>query len=213
MSVDLCFSGKGEPVWAVSTASGEPKALTLDATGGALVPVEEVCEDTVAVTTVSPTGIEHRRPDPEGVALSEDGLQLTGVDEDVPVRASSVIRPGSYGWSPGKRRFVYTGTVDRCIAAAKLNQNEKPAPSAVFVWDAEGKRAARVSSAVSGYETQWLDDDHLAVEAGLDRAAKLVIHDFSPGGAPVTIKTPAGAGLFGIPALGCTEAEVHAMAL
>jgi hypothetical protein len=200
-SVDLCFSPKGEPVWTVNGAV-ESKALTLDATGSALVAVEEGCGTTLATTTVQPTGIEHRRPDPEGVALSEDGLQVSGVDADKPVRASQAIKTGSLSWSPGKKRFAYTGTGDRCAKPADKK------PNAVFVWDADQKKATKVSSDPAAYQTQWLDDDHLAYESRTGGQAKLVLHDFGPGGAPLTLKTPAGAGLYGVPTLPCEGASL-----
>jgi hypothetical protein len=203
-SVALCFSSKGEPIWAPTRlATGEDPALTLDASASGLVPSEEGCGKGVATTEVSPGGIEHKRPAIEGVALSDDGLQLTGVDDDVPVRATQSIRPDSFSWSPGKKRFVYTGSVSRCDAAA--------VPNALFVWDPGRKRSARISAAPSAYEAQWIDDDHLAYQFGMDRVTKLTVHDFTPGAPPVTLETPAGAGLFGIPVLGCAEAELHAL--
>jgi hypothetical protein len=195
-SVELCFSGKGEPIWKVNGAV-ETKTLTLDATGSALVTVDEGCGPTLATTTVQPTGVEHRLPAPEGVALSEDGLQVSGVDADKPVRASQTIKTGSLSWSPGKKRFAYTGTGDRC---------DKPAdkkPSAIFVWDATEKKATRVSGEPAGYQTEWLDDDHLAYESRTGGQAKLVLHDLRPGGSPLVLKTPAGAGLYGVPTLPC----------
>ena len=210
-TVELCFASTGEPVWATTAVGADAQAFTLDATGSSLVASDEACGRKVATTSVSPTGVQHTRPDPEGVTLSDDGLQLVGVDEDLPVRAASAIRPGSFAWSPGKKRFVYTGAVDRCALAGQLAVAATPAPNGLFVWDAERKRSTRVASAVSSYEAQWIDDDHLAYETGVDHATKLVIHDFSPGGVPVTVKIPAGAGLFGIPALDC-DAELHALA-
>jgi hypothetical protein len=205
-SVDLCFSPKGEPVWTVNGAV-ETKALTLDATGTALVSLEEGCGAALVTTSVDPTRIQHRRPDPEGVALSNDGLQVTGVDADKPVRASHTIRAGSLSWSPSKKRFAYTGDVDRCAKTGDKDK-EKPAPNAVVVWDAAQKKAARVSSDPASYETEWLDDDHLAYESRMSDGARLTIHDFSAGGAPVTLKTPAGAGLFGMPTLPCHDNEL-----
>jgi len=196
-SVDLCFSDKGEPVWTVNGAV-ETKALTLDATGSALVALDEGCDAKLATTTAQPTGIEHHRPAPEGVALSEDGLQMSGVDADKPVRASQAVRPGSLSWSPGKKRFAYTGSIDRCAKPA----DKKPAPNAVFVWDATQKKATRVSADPASYETQWLDDDHLAYESRTGSQGKLVLHDLGTGTA-LTLKTPAGAGLYGLPTVPC----------
>jgi hypothetical protein len=199
-AVKLCFSAKGEPVWAVSGPTAD-KALTLDATGSTLVPLEEGCGAAVATTLVDPMRVVHRRPDPEGVALSDDGHQLTGVDADKPVRASEAIRAGSLTWSPGKKRFAYSGTGDRCA----VKDDHKPATSALFVWNAEQKKAARLSGAGSFYELVWLDDDRLAYEARTEGGAKLTIHDFASGGAPLTIKTPSGAGLHGLPTLPCGD--------
>jgi hypothetical protein len=213
VSLDLCFSRKGEPVWTVNTAgAAEGRALTLDTTGSALVPLEETCGPSVATTLVMPTGVEHERPDPEGVALSDDGLQLTGVDADKPVRSSQVIRAGSFSWSPGKKRFAYTGDVGRCDLVAQLDQKQKPTANAVVVWDAQRRTAARVTSAVTLYETAWIDDDHMVYESGLDRGAKLTIHDFSPGGTALVVKAPAGAALFGLSALPCPRSETQALA-
>jgi hypothetical protein len=201
-AVALCFSAKGEPVATVN-GSVETKALTLDATATALVQVEDGCVATLATTTARPTGVDHRRPSPEGVELSEDGLQVTGVDADKPVRSSQAIRAGSLSWSPGKKRFAYTGTIDRCAKPGL----EKPASNPLFVWDATQKKAARVSADPGAYETQWLDDDHLAYEARAAGPGKLTIHDFT-GGEPVTLKTPAGAGLYGVPTLPCDTASL-----
>jgi hypothetical protein len=122
---------------------------------------------------------------------------VSGVDADKPVRASQAIKTGSLSWSPGKKRFVYTGTVDRCAKPADKK------PNAVFVWDAGQKKATRVSADPAAYQTQWLDDDHLAYESRSGGQAKLVLHDFTPGGAPLTLKIPAGAGLYGVPTLPC----------
>jgi hypothetical protein len=207
-SVSLCFSSKGEPVWASSGPAAD-KSLTLDATATALVPVEEGCGPAVATTIAHPVRIEHRRPAPEGVALSDDGLQMTGVDADKPVRASQSIRPGSLTWSPGKKRFAYTGVGDRCAAAGK---EEKPAPNALYVWAADPKKATRLVATAAQYELQWLDDDHLAYESRSEGTAKLTVHDFTAGGAPLTLKTPSGVGLYGLPTVGCGDAQLQAMA-
>jgi hypothetical protein len=198
-SIDLCFTAKGEPTWTVNGAV-ETKAMTLDATGSALVAADEGCDATLATTIVQPSGIEHRLPDPEGVALSEDGLQVSGVDADKPVRASQVIRAGSLSWSPGKKRFAYTGTGDRCAKPAEKQ------PNAVFVWDAAQKKATRLSAEAAAYQTEWLDDDHLAYESRSGGQVKLVLHDFT--GETLTLKTPAGAGLYGLPTLPCEGASL-----
>ena len=198
-SVDICFSDQGEPVWGVTApGAAEARALTTDATLSGLVPLTGGCTDTVATTSVDPMGVEHYRPDPEGVALSEDGLQLTGIDGDRPLRAREVIRPGSFSWSPGRKRFVYTGSVDPCA----------PAPNGLFVWDGGSKKAVRVGAAVASYESVWVDDDHLAYESGLARAPKVTIHGFGAGGGSITLKAPAGAGLFGVATLACPGPEV-----
>ncbi len=203
-ALDMCFSPQGEPVWNVVVAgAGVARAFTLDATRTGLVPIEEGCADTVATTSVDALGAEHHRPDPDGVSLSEDGLHLAGVDGDKPVRAREAIRPGSFGWSPGRKRFVYTGSADAC----------HPASNALFVWDAGRKQSVQVGSAVASYETQWLDDDHLVYESGQGRAPKLTIHAFTAGTPATVLKAPAGAGLFGLPTLPCAEQDLHALGL
>jgi hypothetical protein len=210
-AVEMCFSDKGEPVWSVFAKGPDVKALTVEATGSMLVSHEQGCGPGVAITRVSPTGVEHQRPAPEGIALSGDGLQLTGVDEDRPLRASQAIRPGSFGWSPGKKRFVYTGQLDRCQAHQQLVSGAKPTPNAVYVWDSGEKKAERVKAAVAGVETQWLDDDRLAYEVQKGGAPQLVIHDFRAEGPALTLDVPAGAGLHGIPPLPCPDGEAHAL--
>lgn len=205
-AVSLCFSGKGEPVWAVRGPAVD-RSLTLDATASALVGLDEGCGTAVATTLVDPLRIEYRRPAPEGVALSDDGMQLVGVDADKPVRASQTIRSGSLTWSPSKKRFAYSGSGDRCATDA----DDKPAPNALFVWNAEQKKAARLPGAASYYETHWIDDDHLAYESRTQGMAKLTIHDFSPGAAPMTIKAPSGVGLHGLPTLPCSDGIIQAM--
>jgi hypothetical protein len=201
-AVELCFSDDGEPVWSVSPpVVGDPRAFTFDATASNLVNIEASCSGAVATTVVRPDGIQHHRPTPEGLALSDDGLALSGVDGERPMRASQAIRPGSIDWSPGKRRLVYTSAFDRC--------QENPAD--LVVWDSEGKQARRLKAAVVPHETRWLDDDHLVYQSGMDRAPTLTIQDLSRGGARVTVKAPAGAGLYGITPVPCVSAEAHAM--
>jgi hypothetical protein len=214
-AVELCFSDKDEPVWGVFTKGPEGnqagKALTVESTGTTLVPYEQGCGTALATTRVSPTGVEHRRPAPEGIAVSGDGLQLSGVDEERPVRAAQAIRPGSLGWSPGKRRFVYTGVLDRCQAHQQLVTGNKPSPNGVYVWDSADKKAERVKAAVAGVETQWLDDERLAYEVQKGGGSQLIIHDFRSEGAALTLDVPAGAALHGIPALPCPDGEAHAL--
>jgi hypothetical protein len=204
VALDMCFSDKGEPVWSVTVpGAGEPRALTLDATRTGLVDMETGCADTVATTSVDALGVEHHRPDPHGGALSEDGLQLSGVDGDRPLRAREIIRPGSFSWSPGRKRFVYTGSYDQC----------NPVDNGLFVWDAARKQSVRMASAVASYETQWIDDDHLVFESGPGRTPRLTIQGLGSGGTTTVLKAPAGAGLFGLPTVPCTDPEVHALGL
>ena len=214
-AVELCFSDQDEPVWGLFTngqaGNQSGKALTVESTGTTLVPHEQGCGTALATTRVSPTGVEHRRPAPEGIAVSGDGLQLSGVDEDRPVRAAQAIRPGSLGWSPGKKRFVYTGVLDRCQAHQQLVTGNKPSPNGVYVWDSADKKAERVKAAVAGVETQWLDDERLAYEVQKGGGSQLIIHDFRGEGAALTLDVPAGAALHGIPALPCPDGETHAL--
>jgi hypothetical protein len=202
--VAMCFSPKGEPIWTVSGAV-ETKALTLDATGSTLVPLEEGCGATLATTTADPLKIAHHRPDPEGVTLSDDGLQVNGVDSDRPVRSDRAIRPGSLSWSPGKKRFAYAGAIEGCVPSG--TDKKKAEPNALFVWDAVQKKAARVVAEPADYETEWLDDDHLAYEAHGSGPAKLTVQDFG-GGTATVLKVPAGAGLHGLAALPCQDGSL-----
>jgi hypothetical protein len=209
-AVELCFSDKDEPVWVVRATGADSRPLTIESTGTSLVAHEQGCSETVAVTRVTPTGVEHQQPAPEGIALSDDGLQLTGVDGDRAVRASQAIRPGSLGWSPGKKRFVYTGKLDRCQAHQQVVSGLRPVPNAVYVWDSGEKKAARVKSAVASLQAEWLDDDQLVYEAEKGGTPQVVVHDLRAEGPVLTLDVPAGAGLYGIPALPCPEVGAHA---
>jgi len=209
LAVDLCFTPAGEPVWSVLGEDGTTEtALTVDATGAVVVPIEGGCGEQLAITSVDPTHVVHTRPSPEGVALSDDGMSITGVDTDKPVRADLEIRAESLVWSPGKRRFAYAGSADRCELSLKTDLKEKPAPNTLFVWDAESRKAARVKSAPTTYEVQWIDDNRLAYESGL--VPGVTIHDFATGAEARRVKTTAG--LFGVPVLPCDNGEVHALA-
>jgi hypothetical protein len=208
-SVELCFSSKGEPVWAAVFAGlRDERALTLDATRTSLVGSEEGCGGR-ATTAVKPNEVSHRMAALEGVSLSEDGLRIMGVDEDVPVRASSAIRPESLAWSPGKKRFVYTGSFGVCERPGVDAAGKAEASNGVYVWDPERKRSTRVSAAASALQATFLDDDRLAYQGG-PRATKLTIHDLLGGGATV-VKVPAGVGLYGIATVGCEEAQLTAL--
>jgi hypothetical protein len=210
-NVDLCFSEKGEPVFSLGGPSS-PEPYTFDATGTSIVKTDGRCGVAVATTRVSPSGSEHFRPDPEGVTLSDDGQELAGVDDELPVRTTTEIRPGSLGWSPGKKRFVYSGRLDRCEGAIKGTLTSTPPVNALYVWDAEKKRAVRIASASASYEAHWIDDDRLVYEAAGPRGSKLLVHDFSVG-ETVTVNVPAGGGLSGVATVGCQDSEAQALVL
>ena len=217
--VKLCFSDKGEPLWLTSSLTDPTgaRAYTFDATGTGLVATDEGCGEGAAVTSARPAGVKHQRPSPEGVALSDDGLSLDGVDEELPVRATSAIQPGTFGWSPGKKRFAYMDMdgVESDSCQDNLGLETSPPASALYVWDATRKRARRISKASSSFTAQWLDDDRLAYEVGKGAVKKLgiAIHDLAAGGTTITLATPAGAGLFGLPSLDCAQGDHHALVM
>lgn len=211
-SVELCWSDKDEPIWSVRTAETGGRSLTVEATGTTLVTHDQGCGAAVAITKVSPTVVGHHRPLPEEVGLGGDGMQLTGVDGERPLRAAQIIRAGSLGWSPGKKRFVYTGQMDRCQAHQLVVAGGKPTPNAVYVWDTTEKKAERVKAAVAGVETRWLDDDHLVVEVQKGGAVpQITIHDLGGEGGALTLDAPSGAGLHGIPAMPCPDPDTQAL--
>ena len=138
-------------------------------------------------------------------------MQLGGIDGERLVRANQTIRAGSLSWSPGKKRFAYTGVADRCKVVESIAAGTaKLAPNGVFVWDMDEKKAKRVKAAMARYETQWLDDDRLAFETGQGDSARVAIHDFSSDGGPVTLDVPATA-LHGLPALPCPDSQAQAL--
>ena len=210
-AVELCVSSQGEPLWVTTSAGKPPRTITFDATGTALVGAEQGCGSDLAITQVRPSGVTHLRPSPEGVALSGDQLQLTGVDEELPVRATSAIRPGSFGWSPGKKRFIYMdgAEVNRCQA---VGPEPEALPSALYVWDGGRKRSRRLRIGPVAFAAKWLDDDRVVYEVGKGLMKKLTIHDLA-GGPVLTLETPAGVGLFGLPAINCAEGEHHALVM
>ena len=81
-----------------------------------------------------------------------------------------------------------------------------PEKNELYVYDKTKRAAQRIASAVSYFETLWLDDDRLVYEGGVGKDGKLQIHDFATHGS-TKLPTRHGAGLFGVPTLACEQAE------
>jgi hypothetical protein len=204
--ISLCQSKAGEPLWLAAAPSGvDTTAYAFDSTGAALVRVEGQGEACAAgdETQATPETVRHLGPDDPDAHPSDNGdrLQIAGAGK--PLRLIRPVNPASIVWSPGRKRISYAGLLDPCKvkregAASKTTRNE------LYVWDFETKRAQRIASAVSKFDSRWIDDDHLVYEGGVGGSGRLFVYD-ARAGTSAPLKTRVGAGLYGYPMIACDD--------
>jgi hypothetical protein len=200
--ITMCPSATGEALWVVR--EGETTSpFAFDATGSALVRANGQACAPDAGTEAAPDGVRRLRPEDGRAHLSESGDLLEIDGETKPIRLARPVEPASLSWSPGGKRLAYAGLSNPCASSKKNDRNE------LYLWDADKKRPVRIASAVSRFESVWLDDDHLLYEGGLEGAARLLVHDVAAGRA-APLKVRAGAGLAGFPSAACDEDHDHA---
>jgi hypothetical protein len=218
--VTLCLSSsspsrspgaaRGEPRWQVPAPSGADRGSAVsgglwgfDATGSALVRFEGESCAPGNQTQVTPETIRHLGPDDPGLRLSEAGdrLEIAGVDR--PLRSARPIDAASIVWAPGRRRIAWAGLLDPCRV-----KREGPGSQAIrnelYVYDLDKKRPQRIASAISKFDSGWLDDGHLLYEGGVGGAGRLLVYDLGAGSSE-PLKPCAGAGLYGFPLLACDD--------
>ena len=72
----------------------------------------------------------------------------------------------------------------------------------LYLWDRATAKTARLATAFSFFEWEWLDDDHLVYEASGPKGGKIVVHDFR-NQTDATLEVPSGAGLSAAPSFDC----------
>ncbi|HEY7956910.1 MAG TPA: hypothetical protein VII38_16510 [Polyangia bacterium] len=138
-----------------------------------------------------------------GVHITDGAQQFTIDGVATPVIAARPIAQSSLEWSPHRARLTYAGKLDACKLAP---DGAPPAKNELYVFDVAKKTAQRISSALSSFETLWLDDDHLVYEGGVGKDGRIHVYDFAAH-ADQSLPTRHGAGLYGVPTLACERAE------
>jgi hypothetical protein len=212
----VCPSASGETIWSATAAGGGSASYAFDSTGAALVAVTgQTCAPDSGIEA-SPEGVRRLRPEDKQARLSDAGdlLEIDGTPK--PIRLARKVNPTSITWSPGGKRMVYAGLLDSCgpsgahgAAPPAAAAAAKPvARNDLYLWDAEKKRPSRITSAVSHFESAWLDDGHVLYEGGVGGAAKLFVYDVATASS-TPLKVRAGGGLYGYPTIACRADSDH----
>jgi hypothetical protein len=109
----------------------------------------------------------------------------------------------SFSWSPGHKLLVYAGAFDACAALDKRKEVQKD-KNGLFVYDLDKKAAQRIDAARTTYEAQWISDDYLAYETGIDADSRVTLYNLKTGEKTVLLARHGG-GLYGISAHKCEE--------
>ncbi|HEY7372269.1 MAG TPA: hypothetical protein VIF57_08935 [Polyangia bacterium] len=195
--VSLCVSDKGTPLWTTTAR------YTVDPAQKKLVETPEVCPATSGVT-VTPDRGQRARPAAAGVIV-DVGRRAFTIDGTQEVRRKGSIARESIGWSPAKTRLVFADAYSPCDLEQSSPDESWPltARSALLLWDVATKKATPVAEAFSFFEWEWLDDDHLAHEAGSKTSPRVAVYEISSG-TDTVVDTRAGAGLVAVPTSACT---------
>lgn len=126
-----------------------------------------------------------------------------GSDAGKVVTSALKLAGDSFAWSPGHKLLVYAGAFDACAALDKRKEVQKD-KNGLFLYDSEKKTSQRIDAARTTYETQWITDDLLAYETGIDADSRVTLYNAKTGE-----KTPLqlrhGGGLYGVSAHKCEE--------
>ena len=126
-----------------------------------------------------------------------------GSESGKAVTSALKLAGDSFAWSPGHKVLVYAGAFDACAALDKRKEVQKD-KNGLFIYDSEKKTSQRIDAARTTYESQWISDELLAYETGIDADSRVVVYNVK-----TAVKTPLplrhGGGLYGISAHKCEE--------
>jgi hypothetical protein len=202
-SVTLGFEKSGGPVFELfDPETHQAKWLRFDTAKTGLAAVTDA-EREGGFTTATAARVTHvSGKEIEGVTIEDGANQFKIAAAAAPVVAARPLAAESLDWSPSKNRITYAGKIDAC----KILKGQSKEKNELYVFDVAKKSAQRVAAAISGFETLWLDDDHLVYEGGVGKDGQLHVYSFAEH-ADGALPTRYGAGLYGVPTLACEAAE------
>ena len=205
--VTVCFTNERAPLWRVTNERGETADYAFDGTRSSMARAAGVTCAVGSGTTASTDGVKRSWPADQRTPLADAGggselsRAVDTLGRDRPAELSAI------SWAPGGKRGAFAGVLKPCAS-----QNAKsPADGAhnnLYVWDKDKPRPAKIASAVSYFESRWLDDDHLLYEGGVEQAARLLVYDVTTN-VSTPLEAPARGGLYGYPTLACPEDFGH----
>jgi hypothetical protein len=202
--VVLATNKSGQPIFTFVVGTGASATYTLDTARTGLAKIEgEAVIPAGGETRAWPNQVAHVAGKAvDRVKITDGANQFTIDGVATPVIAARPLAQSSLDWSPSKTRLTYAGKLDACkiLKAGATEKNE------LYVYDLTKKAAQRVASAISAFETFWLDDDRLVYEGGVGKDGQLHLYAFTAH-ADSTLPTRHGAGLYGVPTLACEQAE------
>jgi hypothetical protein len=203
--VVLSTNGSGAPIFMFVTSTGAAKTYGFDTARTGLAELTgEATIPQAGETRVWPGQVLHMTGRVvAGVKMTDGANSFVIETGNITVTAARALAQASLDWSPGKSRLTYAGKLDACKILKSGAAGEK---NELYVYDLGKKSAQRIASAVSAFETLWLDDDRLVYEGGVGKDGKLHLYAFVAH-ADSTLPTRNGAGLYGVPSLSCEQAE------
>jgi hypothetical protein len=206
-SVEMGWSGQGDPIWIVRTATDTPGTesptnYALDATRTAVVSIVVAGMTDTSRTTATPSAVTTSSPAaaPDQVSLGEDKKSLQIADEDRTLRATRVLDPDTVRFAPAGRRLAYAGAFDECKpGTGKADKNE------LYLWERGKKTATRIATAPSAFRLDWPDDERLIYQAGLGKQSRVHVLEIATK-TDTVLKPHAGAALVGFGAIVCPGA-------
>lgn len=210
--LSLGFSKQGVPTWSTTAAPGTAESQSgsfqIDTARTGAVKVAEDQGLYGERTEVWVDDLQHsERRLPADIKPTADLQSFTvdepGSDAGRAVTSAVKLAGDSFAWAPGHKLLVYAGAFDACAALDKRKevQGQK---NGLFIYDFDKKSAQRIDAARTTYEAQWLSDDLLAYETGIDADSRVTLFNVKTG-EKTTLQTRHGGGLYGISAHKCEE--------
>jgi hypothetical protein len=210
--LSLGFSKQGVPTWATTAAAGTAESQSgsyqIDTAHTGAVKVAEDQGLYGERTEVWVDDLQHsERRLPADIKPSADLQSFTvedsGTEAGKVVTSAVKLAGDSFAWAPGHKLLLYAGAFDACAALDKRKEVQKD-KNGLFIYDLDKKSAQRIDAARTTYEAQWLSDDLLAYETGIDADSRVTIYNVKSG-EKTTLATRHGGGLYGISAHKCEE--------
>jgi len=210
--LSLGFSKQGVPTWATTAAAGTAESQSgsfqIDTARTGAVKVAEDQGLYGERTEVWVDDLQHsERRLPADIKPTADLQSFTidepGSDTGKVVTSAVKLAGDSFAWAPGHKLLVYAGAFDACAALDKRKEVQKD-KNGLFIYDLDKKSAQRIDAARTTYEAQWLSDDLLAYETGIDADSRVTVYNVKSG-EKTTLQTRHGGGLYGVSAHKCEE--------